>query len=247
MVLLSSNGRNQIGQLVKKQNSEFLSILYLDGHCLIAFPFWPVLSLSLDWNLFFSTAFELFDYEMMMELWQSNLIYSNNVPFLVYRPPAAPIPGPKPNKPARPQGDFSSIQSSSSSSSYSPQYSMASAPSAHHPGNNAVANGYHYTQPGTAAGHAPLQPQYGNSNNSINHHNNMQYHHQENRRATTLPPPLLPPPPPASNSSASSSSSAFNGFHYPFAPQANAPAPISPHHVGLPLTGFSINNHSIPS
>jgi hypothetical protein len=70
MVLLSSNGRNQIRQLVKKQNSEFLSILYLDGHCLIAFPFWPVLSLSLDWNLFFSTAFELFDYEMMMELWQ---------------------------------------------------------------------------------------------------------------------------------------------------------------------------------
>ncbi|EFX63179.1 hypothetical protein DAPPUDRAFT_119454 [Daphnia pulex] len=168
-------------------------------------------------------------------------------PPIAARPPPAPIPGPKPNKPARPQGDFSSIQSSSSSSSYSPQYSMASAPSAHHPGNNAVANGYHYTQPGTAAGHAPLQPQYGNSNNSINHHNNMQYHHQENRRATTLPPPLLPPPPPASNSSASSSSSAFNGFHYPFAPQANAPAPISPHHVGLPLTGFSINNHSIPS
>ena len=165
-----------------------------------------------------------------------------------YRPPPAPIPGPKPNKPMRPQGDFSSIQSSSSSSSYSPQYSMANAPSAHHPGNNAVANGYHYTsQPGTAPGHAPVQ-HYSNNHNSINHHHNMQYHHQENRRATTLP-PLLPPPPPttANNSSASSSSSAFNGFHYPFSAQANAPAPISPHHVGLPLTGFSINNHPMPS
>ncbi|KAI9555617.1 hypothetical protein GHT06_018132 [Daphnia sinensis] len=165
-----------------------------------------------------------------------------NPPPIAARPPPAPIPGPKPNKPTRPQGDFSAGQKNSSS--YSPQYAVANNTSAHHPGNNAVPNGYHYAQPGVTPGHVAAQ-QYGNNTSSMNHHN-MQYHHQDNRRTTAGPPAV--PPPSASNSStsSSSSSSAFNGFHYPYSSQANTSAPISPHHVGLPLTAFSAN-HSIPS
>lgn len=154
----------------------------------------------------------------------------------------------------RPKGNFPSGQqapssSSSSSSSYAPQYSMANSS---HPGSNLVVpNGRHYAQPSTAPpGHNPVANSNGfysaaANNNSINH-SSMQYH-QENRRGTTLPPPPPPssslPPPPTTNSS---TPSAYNGFHYSFSSQANASAPISPHHVGLPLAAFSAN-HSIPS
>ena len=151
----------------------------------------------------------------------------------------------------RPKGNFTPVQtsSSSSSSSYAPQYSMANSS---HPAINLVPNGRHYAQPSAAGpGHNPVATSngfYGGNNNGINH--SMQQYHQDNRRGTTLPlpppPSSLPPPPPPPPTTNSSTPSVYNGFHYSFPTPANASAPISPHHVGLPLAAFSAN-HSIPS
>ena len=195
----------------------------------------------------------------------NDLIYLNNkrsfsFDVCVNRPPPAPIPGPKPNnKSLRPKPAFPSSQtpssnsslSSSSSSSYVPPYSAAGSG---HPANNLMPNGrHHYSHPPSNAS-IPNPPAttggfysngvgsvgVGNNHNSMSH--SMPYHHQENRRgAPTLSPSSLPP----TTATVTSVQSALNGFHYSFAAsQANSLAPISPHHVGLPMpmTPFAANH-----
>lgn len=143
----------------------------------------------------------------------------------------------------RPKDNFPVGQTSSSLSYAAGQYSITT--NSVHPGSNLVANGRHYAPSGSTGpiGHnqVPANGFYNSNNHNINQHNNMQYH-QENRRATSSTLSL----PPTNNSS---TTPVFNGFHYPFSSQQQQQqqqtnAPISPHHVGLPLAAFGANHTS---